>query len=148
MKTVHDPEIRARILERLERLAPESRRQWGRMSVAEMLFHVNAGMRIALGELHAEPVGDPAFWHTRGKAIALSDAPWPAGAPTSEEALASCPVDLSEERDRFRRLLDRLGGTDVDADWPAHPRFGPLTGREWSRLNHNHIDHHFRQFGV
>jgi hypothetical protein len=26
--------------------------------------------------------------------------------------------------------------------------FGPLTGREWSRLQAVHLDHHLKQFGA
>ena len=113
-----------------------------------MLFHVNAGMEIALGELHAEPVGNPAFWHTKGKAIALGEEPWPEGAPTSQEALASGPVHFSAERERFTALVERIANTNALAAWSDSPRFGPMTGDEWSRLMYNHIRHHFRQFGV
>lgn len=108
MKTVHDAEVRAKILDRLRHLTPESERRWGAMTAAQVLFHLNAGIRMALGELHAEPVGNPAFWHTKGKRIALAEEPWPEGAPTSREALATGPVDLEEERAAFPLLLERL----------------------------------------
>ena len=29
-----------------------------------------------------------------------------------------------------------------------HAFFGKLTGEEWGRLMHKHIDHHLRQFGA
>jgi hypothetical protein len=148
MKTIHDAEVRVAILDRLRQWTPESERRWGTMTAAQALFHVNAGIRMALGELHAEPVGNPAFWHTEGKSIALAEEPWPEGAPTSKEALAVGPVSFEEERAAFPLLLDRLASRPEEGPWPRHPRFGPLTGTEWSRLTYTHVDHHFRQFGV
>jgi hypothetical protein len=90
-----------------------------------MLFHVNAGMQMALGELAAEPVDNPTFWHSRGKEIALSDERWPQGAPTSKEALPGDDVDFDRERERLEpshlhayppsstavRSLERVGST-------------------------------------
>lgn len=148
MKTAHDPEVRAEILERLRHLNPESERRWGSMTAAEMLFHLNAGIRIALGELRAEPVGNPEFWHTVGKKIALGDEPWPEGAPTSSEALPTGAVSFEREREALPLLLHRFTRTAENGAWPAHPRLGPLTGQEWSRLTYTHVDHHFRQFGI
>ena len=148
MKNVHDPGVRREILRRLQALGADGEPSWGRMTPAVMLFHLNAGMRMGLGELPAEPVGDPAFWHSRGKAIALGEDPWPESAPTSEEALPAEPVDMESERRQFAILLERLAAKDLTGAWPAHPRLGPLLGSEWSRFTYTHIRHHFRQFGI
>jgi hypothetical protein len=113
-----------------------------------MLFHVNIGMEMALGQIHAESVGNPTLWHSKGKEIALSDEPWPEGAPTSKEALPTGPVDFHAERERFRALVTQIAGTSLLAAWPQSPRFGPMTGEEWSRLTYTHVRHHLRQFGV
>jgi hypothetical protein len=148
MLTVHDVWVRAAIVQRLERLHEDLRPQWGSFSCAAMLYHLNAQMKMALGELAAEPVGKASFWHTQGKAIALSDEPWPEGAPTSREALPSGPVEFVAEREQFRMLLERLAARDCSEPWPDSARLGPMRGEEWSRLTYTHIRHHFRQFGV
>lgn len=148
MRTVHDPFVRTEILLWLEQLRTDLAPDWGSLTCSAMLFHLNAQLRMALGELFAEPVGNPGFWHTTGKTIALSDAPWPRGAPTSKEALPSSAVDFDVERARFRVLLERVAARDLSQHWPDSARFGPMTGEEWSRLTYNHIRHHFRQFGV
>jgi hypothetical protein len=121
---------------------------WGSFSSAAMLYHLNAQLEMALGDLIAAPVGNPAFWHRKGKAIALSDERWPHGAPTSVEALPSGEVDFNVERQRFQVLLDGLAARDVSGPWPDSARFGPMTGWDWSRLTYTRVRHHFRQFGV
>lgn len=148
VRTVHDAAVRAEISECLERLAEDVRPMWGNFSCAGMLYHLNAQMQMALGELPADPVGNPVFWHSRGKAIALSEEPWPEGAPTSKEALPPESIDFENERTRFRVLLARLAATDLVRAWPDSARFGPMSGEEWSRLTFTHVRHHFRQFGV
>lgn len=57
--TLFDTEIRQRVLERLDRLTPESRPRWGTMSVGEMLCHLIDYFEIALGTRRAKPYAGP-----------------------------------------------------------------------------------------
>ena len=148
MGTIHRAETRAGIQECLERLREDLPPKWGSLTCSGMLYHLNAAMRMALGELVAEPIGKPEFWHVKGKAVALSDERWPEGVRSSPEALPPGLVDFAAERERFRMLLERLGTRDRAAPWPDSSRFGPMSGEEWGRMTFNHIRHHFRQFGV
>ena len=52
---LHDAQHRADILRRLRALQPDAARRWGKMSVAQMLWHVNEAMEGALGRSVAEP---------------------------------------------------------------------------------------------
>lgn len=148
MGTIHRAETRAGIQQCLDRLREDLPPTWGSLTCSGMLHHLNAAMLMALGELSAAPIGNPAFWHVKGKAGALSDERWPEGVRSSPEALPEGPVDFEQERARFRMLLERVGTTDPSAPWPDSARFGPMSGEEWSRMTFNHIRHHFRQFGV
>ena len=49
MPTIFDTDTRVRLLGRIERLSPNTHRQWGKMSPAEMQVHIGDGLRIALG---------------------------------------------------------------------------------------------------
>lgn len=148
MTDVHDPEVVWTMIHTLASLRPDTPARWGELTAPTMLYHLNAGMRIALGLLTAEPVGDPAYWHTKGRAIALGRDPWPEGAPTSAETLTSGPIDFDAERVRFRQLLQAVALRPKSAEWPDHPRLGPFSGSDWSLFTYNHIRHHFRQFGL
>ena len=80
MAQLHDPRDRAEIVRRLRALRPDSDRRWGKMSVAQMLWHVNEAMEGALGRIQAEPMKVP-LPRPLLKFLVLN-APWGKGAPT------------------------------------------------------------------
>jgi hypothetical protein len=47
MPLLHDSAVHASLLKRLDDLRPDSRGRWGRMSVDQMLWHVNAALEAA-----------------------------------------------------------------------------------------------------
>jgi hypothetical protein len=148
MPTLFDPATREALLARVDRLTPDSRPLWGRMSVSEMVTHLNQSLMMATGELVCAPKGGPlSFPPLRWLVIHLI--PFPRGAPTAPELLAGQPATaLEEDRARFRELIDQVVAKGPEAQYPAHPVFGRFHGRDWGVLTHKHIDHHLRQFQV
>lgn len=146
MTILHDRAVRAEVVGRIAALAPASPRRWGRMSVDQMLWHVNQGFLAALGELRTEPARVPL---PRGliKAMALN-LPWPKGVPTAPEYLATGEYDFEEQRQRTLQLVDAFAARDLGEAWPAHAGFGRMSGPDWSRLMYRHTDHHLRQFSA
>ena len=49
MRTLHDGVTRTSVAWRIESLRPESARLWGRMTIDQMLWHVNQGLLAGLG---------------------------------------------------------------------------------------------------
>ncbi len=49
MAVLHEERYKADILRRVESLRPDSRGQWGKMSVGQMLWHVNQAMEGCAG---------------------------------------------------------------------------------------------------
>ena len=49
VKNLFDAEVKQEIIERINKLALQSQRQWGKMEVAQMLAHVQVPMGVALG---------------------------------------------------------------------------------------------------
>lgn len=147
-RTLHDGPTRSELRARLQRLAPDSRPRWGRMSALQMLCHLNSWMDMALGDLPIAPrkliVRFPVV-----KQFVVYLMPLPKGLPTAPELLARIPAaDISGDRAIFDAALDRFGARDASEDWPPHPAFGPLSRRAWGVLAYRHTDHHFRQFGI
>ena len=56
---LHDAQCKAEILRRLRALRPDAERRWGKMSVSQMLWHVNEAMEGALGRIQADPMKVP-----------------------------------------------------------------------------------------
>lgn len=146
MPSLHDASYRSRIVERIQALRPDTERRWGKMSVDQMLWHVNKPMALVLGELTIDPKKPPI---PRGLLkFILLNLPWGKNAPTHPAFVPKQRYDFDSERARCLQLIDKLSSMDVNGNWPTHPMFGPMRGSEVSRLQAKHLNHHLTQFGV
>ena len=149
MKSLFNPRDRDALARRLAELEPGAQRHWGRMEPAQMLAHC----AIALGDVLGERPVKQAFL---GKLITplirgriFGGKPFRRDAPTDPTYVVSNPQDFDAERSRLATLIDRVvqRGT-AKTEGMVHPFFGRLSGDQWGRLIHKHLDHHLRQFGV
>ncbi|HTZ58327.1 MAG TPA: DinB family protein [Acidobacteriaceae bacterium] len=150
MKNLNNPADREEIASRLRALSPGDAARWGRMSVHQMVCHLNDSYRIALGEKHASPASG---WLQRTllKEIALnSPLRWAKGFPTRPEVEqgkgGSVPVDFHQDLAALLHSLDRFCDS-LPTPCTAHPVFGPMSLKDWMRWGYLHPDHHLRQFG-
>lgn len=144
-KLLHDPAVYASIRKRVESLRVDTPRQWGKMSIDQMLWHVNVSMREAVGEYKPQlkPLPLP-------KAVmrwAVINIPWGRGLTTRPDMYAVSTYDFSAQKAECLSLIDRIVGRPLSAEWPTSASMGRMTGRHWSRLTAKHLDHHLRQFG-
>jgi hypothetical protein len=146
MALLHDQSARAQIEERIRSLRSDRRGRWGRMTVDQMLWHLNEALGLSLGDVTLGP-GFPALPAPLLKFVVLR-LPWFKGAPTHPLLVAKAHYDFDGERDRLLALVERLTQKSLNSDWPRHPAFGAMTGREVSHLMAKHLDHHLRQFGA
>lgn len=114
------------------------------MSIDQMLWHCNQILSTALGDIQVGqlklPLPRPIL------KFALFNLPWPHGAGTAPEYRAVDIHVFELERRRCLELIDRFTDRRLDQDGWGRAAFGDLTGREWSRLNAKHLNHHLRQF--
>lgn len=147
MALLHDPVTRDAVKARVAALRPDSARRWGRMTVDQMLWHVNCGLENCLGRYHVEDIRLP-LPHPIVKFLVLN-LPWRKGkTPTAREFLAKEHYDFAAEKARLLRLIEEVTARPLDAAWPTSSFMGPMTGRDWSRMGAKHLDHHLSQFGV
>jgi len=146
MRTLHDEGYRLQIIKRIRSLRRDSPRRWGRMSADQMLWHVNGGLSMALGQMDIPPQKTP-LPRPIMRLVALR-LPWPKGLPTMAMFVASGAYDFESERGRCFQLIEQMRAKPLDEDWPTHPLLGKLSGREASRIQAKHLDHHLRQFGL
>jgi hypothetical protein len=144
---LHDARDRAEIVRRLRALRPDSDRRWGKMSVTQMLWHVNEAMEGALGRIQAEPMKVP-LPRPLLKLLVLN-APWGKGAPTLKRWIPQAEsYDFLSERERCCRLVEEIAAKPIVAEWPDSPTLGKMSGKDVSRLHAKHLNHHLTQFGV
>ncbi len=146
MALLHDPSVRSSIERRINALTPNTRPTWGKMSVDQMLWHVNQALGLSLGTVTVGPGGPtiPA-WLMRTMVINM---PWPKGGPTHPDFVAKKQYDFDAERARLLNQIVELTARPIASAWPKHPAFGQMTGKQVSTLTHKHLNHHLTQFGV
>jgi hypothetical protein len=145
-KLLHDPEVYASIRKRVESLRADSPRQWGRMSIDQVLWHVNVSMREAIGDYTPQIKSPPV-----PKAIlrwAIINIPWGRGAPTRPDMHAVSTHDFSAQKAECLSLIDRIVTRPLTDTWPNSASMGRMAGKHWSQLTAKHLDHHLRQFGA
>jgi hypothetical protein len=136
--------------QRLWQLKPDSQRQWGKMTPAQMLAHCSAGLQMAAGEIRPRRALIGRIIGPAVKRVAVRDEePMRRNSPTAKELLMPGERDFETEWERLNGLVDRFAaaGPSGCTNHP-HAFFGPLTPDEWGILMYKHLDHHLRQFGV
>lgn len=151
MRSVFHPSDRAGILDRLDRLRPDAKPVWGRMSAHGMVCHLTDSFQMVLGNRTTRRTGTLAE-RTVLRLLALSSPiPWPKGVETvpevDQEQGGTRPeyfdADVVRLRTAMSEFVDRLPGGPL-----KHPMFGRLSKGEWGRWGYRHMDHHLRQFGL
>src|SRR5215211_1767634 len=97
MPTLFDPSARGQIVSRLSKLTPARRPLWGRMDAARVQIHLIDSLRMAVGDLVCKPKNTPVRYPVLRQLI-IYVLPWPKGAPTAPELLATAPAEFEEDR--------------------------------------------------
>jgi hypothetical protein len=144
---MHEAGLSDEIKRRVQSLTADKKPLWGKMTVDQMLHHVNLVLMEALGEHTAKPnirgIPEPLVrW-------AILNMPWGKGAPTRPDMLipAGQRYDFASERAKCLTMIDRFVGKPMTAPWPRAANFS-MTGKHWSQLQYKHLNHHLTQFGV
>jgi hypothetical protein len=151
VKNLFEPAAPEEIRSRISRLAPDSQRQWGKMTPAQALAHLAAFMELALGD--ARPprmfIGRVIGPLAKRLTVNRENGQVPRNSPTTPGYAVTDERDFDKERERLRQSIDRLAACGpAGCTTHPHPFFGRLTPDEWAVLSYKHLDHHLRQFGV
>ena len=149
MHDLFDATDRRSILDRFDRLTPQSQRQWGKMDVAQMMAHCAVPLEQAAS-------GRAIRQRLIGKILApfvrssiLGEKPFGRNAPTDPDFRVADPRDFAVEKTRLLGAIDAFVARGPDAIGnQKHPFFGRMQGQQWGWLMYKHLDHHLRQFGA
>ncbi len=149
MQTVHSEEGVQTVISRIEKLTPQSRPLWGKMSVGQMLCHLQKPLEVPLGR-HELPKSF--IMKLIGPMIRkqlLTDKPIAKNSPTASTLRITDEKDFNKEK---QLLIDTLRDYTAVAQAgklpPAHPYWGKLSTADWDKMQWKHLDHHMTQFGV
>jgi hypothetical protein len=146
LQNLYDPAVKQAIIDRINKLTPESQRKWGKMDVAQMLTHCQRPLGVATGK-HQLKSGffmrliGPLF-----KSKLYNDRPFTRDLPTDNSFKVADPREFALEKQNLIDMINSFSETAMSGR--PHPFFGKLTNEQWSRGSWKHLDHHLQQFGV
>ncbi len=144
-------EVSDEIINRINKLTPDSQRQWGKMNVGKMLAHCS----VAYESIY-EPGKHPPpnflmrfFLKTFVRSVVTNDKPLKKNSPTGKEFIITSDKDFTAEKTRligYIQQTQQLG--EAEFDGKENPAFGMMNKTEWSNMMYKHLDHHLQQFGA
>ncbi len=146
MATVRDEADRKGLVERLGRVRPESKAQWGQFDAPRMMCHLGDALEEALGRRVVPRSASGVLRHFPMKHLAIYVVPMPKGAKAPQELLAEEPGDFEGNRRRVVDAIEEVAKRPAGRA-PDHFLLGRMTCDQWNCLVWKHIDHHLRQFG-
>lgn len=150
LPNVFTKEIAEQIMGRINQLTPQSKAQWGKMSVSQMLAHCNVTYEMVYENKHPKPNFFMSFiLKTFIKKIVTSETPYKHNSQTAPAFIIKDEKNFDMEQ---KRLIDFVGktqqlGASIFDNKLSHS-FGPLNKIEWNNMFYKHLDHHLSQFGV
>jgi Protein of unknown function (DUF1569) len=144
-------EVSDEIINRINKLTPESERQWGKMDAAQMLAHCS----VAYETIYEPGKHPPPNFLLKivmkmiVKGMVTGDKPLKKNSPTAPYFIMKSDKDFAQEKARliaYIKKTQQLGETEFDGK--ENMSFGVLNKTEWSNMMYKHLDHHLQQFGV
>ena len=150
IKSIFSPEVSTEVIARIEKLTPESKPLWGKMSVDKMLAHCNVTYELIYDNKHPKAGAFKQFLlKLFVKNAVVSEKPYKKNSPTAPEFKIVDPRIFADEK---KRLIDYINKTQqLGADYfdgKESNSFGKLNSTEWNNMFYKHLDHHLGQFGV
>jgi hypothetical protein len=149
MKSIFSAADNQEIVYRIQRLGPNSRAEWGKMTVGQMLVHTQRPLRVAFGELKLKRTLIGYLFGNLARKQLASPVPFKKNLPTDGNFIVKTRSDFDLEKKKLTALVQDFVKVGVNGlTKEPHPFFGKLTTEEWDTLTWKHLDHHLRQFGV
>ena len=150
MKTLFTASENQEIIERINKLTPESKAIWGKMNVEQMLAHNRMPLLAAYGQEKMSKRGLISYLFGKiAKKQIMSPKGFGKNLPTDKKFIVANPDQFEKEKQALIEnvMLFAKNGPDKITKEP-HGFFGDLSPQEWGMLQYKHLDHHLGQFGV
>ena len=150
MKNILESAHRDEVIARIEKLSPNDSPLWGKMNVGEMICHLSDQVRMSLGEIKTEYVGNK-FLEMVIKQLILLGLPAPKGKVETVKELkqgvgGTKPQNFDDDKNMLISKIEEFNNVFPANKKLCHPAFGYMTKKQWGRLIFTHLDHHLKQF--
>jgi hypothetical protein len=149
MRTVFDQSTRDELVTRINALTHESKAQWGRMNVHQMLKHCTLWDEMILNnkKYRRQFIGlllGKMFLKNELK----DETPMRRNNPTIPELIIKETTgDLESQKNKWMSLIQNYETYSFPDHSFEHPFFGKMTKQQVGWHAYKHTDHHLRQFG-
>ena len=150
MKSVFDQKVIAELLDRIDKLSPNSQPLWGKMNVGQMLAHCNVSYELVFEDKHPKPNFLMKFMlKTFVKDSVINEKPYKKNSQTAPMFIIADERNFEAEKVRLINYIKQTQALgEAYFDGKESHSFGVLNKTEWSNMFYKHLDHHLTQFGV
>ena len=146
MKSIFDKTTRAELVTRIANLNENSKAEWGKMTVSQMMKHCSLWDEMALGKKHYKQSFLGKLFGKMALKGMMKDEPIKKDLPTVSSFKITGITNFNEEKKCWLKLLDEYD--DFEGDGIIHPFFGKITKLQVGLLAYKHTDHHLKQFNL
>ncbi len=136
------------IIDRINKLTPESKAIWGKMTVDQMLSHCITPIDVAFGSVKLNMPFPMRMLGRLMKSKWLNSPEFKKNTPTAKEFIRKERYDFEFTKKELIEKVKKLGEGFHVVTIEVHPFWGKLNEADWNNLQWKHLDHHLRQFGV
>jgi hypothetical protein len=145
MKSVFDKSTRDELINRINMLDENSRAQWGKMNIYQMLKHCRLWEEMVLGKKKYKRVFlGRLFGKMALKYVLKNEDPLRRNSPSIPELIIKENGSVSTEKTKWITLIEEHAHIS-NPDF-VHPFFGKMTREQIGYFTYKHSDHHLRQF--
>ena len=151
MQNVFDAQGAQEYINRINNLTPETQRKWGKMSVNQVLAHLNVAYDLTFTpEKFPKPSFIAKFLLSRFvKPKITNEIPYKQSLPTSPAFIIADERNFEEEKAKLIGNIQRVQQLGREAfEGKENINFGKMTAQCWNNMFAKHLNHHLEQFGV
>lgn len=150
MKSIFDEINRAALITRIKTINENSRSQWGKMNVYQMLKHCTIWEEWIQGKnkrTYKQELLGFIFGKLALKSMIKDEKPFKRNVPTSASfKVKELNGDIESEKKKWISLIE--GYENYSNPGFIHDFFGKMTKEQIGILAYKHSDHHLRQFNA
>ena len=147
MKTIFDEHTREELIKRVSSLNENSTRQWGKMTVYQMLKHCTAWDEWIQGKTdlqYKQSLLGKIFGRLALKSMVGNEKPMGRNMPAGDHEVTETNGVVHEQKKKLIECIEAY--TYYSNPGFIHDFFGRMTKEEIGVFVYKHLDHHLRQF--
>lgn len=147
---IYNEDYTLQTIDRIDKLTADTKPKWGKMSVDQMLAHLNVAYDMSFTDKYTKPNAVAKFFiKLLAKKQVVGPKPYPKNGRTAPVFVISDKRNFEAEKKKLVNYINKVKdlGKDHFEGLESHS-FGALTSNEWNVLFGKHIEHHLAQFGV